>query len=107
MRIRQGAFLEREYRDATDMTGLPTGSTYPTKDAAGNALETEFGLSVYNDHQVCCLLCAWMLLVISPGILVALSVRPALPYFYSGVPSDVHTSRDARALTARTASAFY
>ena len=47
----QGEFTSREYRDATDMTGLPTGSVYPTKDDNGNNLETEFGLSTYKDTQ--------------------------------------------------------
>ncbi len=33
------------------MEGAPTGSVYPTKDEEGNPLETEFGLSSYQDHQ--------------------------------------------------------
>lgn len=46
-----GAFQSRDYRDAMDTSGLPTGSVYPTKDDQGNMLETEFGLSVYKDSQ--------------------------------------------------------
>jgi DNA replication licensing factor MCM3 len=58
----------RDYVDATDpQLGLKpldqsgneipdrviniTSSVYPTKDGDGNALETEFGLSTYKDHQ--------------------------------------------------------
>mmetsp|Transcript_483 Transcript_483/g.1109 ORF Transcript_483/g.1109 Transcript_483/m.1109 type:complete len:816 (-) Transcript_483:168-2615(-) len=58
----------RSYVDATDPElGLPqvdasgrelpdkvvqlTSSSYPTQDKEGHALETEFGLSVYKDHQ--------------------------------------------------------
>lgn len=43
--------IQREYRDGTSFTGMPTGSTYPRKDENGNLLETEFGLSTYSDTQ--------------------------------------------------------
>lgn len=39
------------FHDATSLTGFPTGSAYPTKDADDNLLETEYGLSSYRDHQ--------------------------------------------------------
>eukprot|EP01117_Protostelium_nocturnum_P010627 TRINITY_DN3825_c0_g2_i1.p1 TRINITY_DN3825_c0_g2~~TRINITY_DN3825_c0_g2_i1.p1 ORF type:complete len:512 (-),score=182.43 TRINITY_DN3825_c0_g2_i1:93-1562(-) len=49
----------RYYRDALTIStignqsgvGFPTTSTYPTKDDNGNPLSTEYGLSVYKDHQ--------------------------------------------------------
>ena len=44
--------MAREYRDGTSLNGLPTTSVYPTKDANGNLLETEFGLCEYKDYQV-------------------------------------------------------
>jgi DNA replication licensing factor MCM3 len=63
-----GSHESRTYVDATDPElGLPvvdesgrelpdrvvqlTSSSYPIKDKEGHALETEFGLSVYKDHQ--------------------------------------------------------
>ncbi|KAL2651198.1 hypothetical protein R1flu_019326 [Riccia fluitans] len=46
-----GDFTTREYRDITHPTGVPTGSTYPTRDDSGNLLVTEFGLCKYRDHQ--------------------------------------------------------
>jgi DNA replication licensing factor MCM3 len=51
LRELQEKFQARDYRDATDSTGLPTGSVYPTKDDSGNPLETEFGLCTYKDSQ--------------------------------------------------------
>ena len=59
-------YSDRQYRDATALdlgVEVPNGggsartlgqtaSTYPTQDDAGNPLETEFGLSVYKNHQV-------------------------------------------------------
>ncbi|KAK4337011.1 hypothetical protein RND71_043966 [Anisodus tanguticus] len=44
-------FLERKYTDFTNHSAVPSSSVYPTKDDEGNLLETEFGLSVYKDHQ--------------------------------------------------------
>ena len=45
-------WLCREYRDVTSNTGLPTSTTYPTRDESGNLLTTEFGMCVYKNHQV-------------------------------------------------------
>ncbi|GJQ82031.1 Mcm3 [Trypoxylus dichotomus] len=42
---------ERKYTDLTSLEAFPTSAVYPTKDEDGNVLETEFGLSVYKDHQ--------------------------------------------------------
>lgn len=38
---------EAAYHDATSVTGFPTTSIYPTKDAEGNPYTTEFGLCEY------------------------------------------------------------
>ena len=43
--------LERRYTDMTSLEATPSSGAYPTKDEDGNLLETEFGLSVYKDHQ--------------------------------------------------------
>ncbi|XP_030375934.1 DNA replication licensing factor Mcm3 [Scaptodrosophila lebanonensis] len=43
--------LERKYTDLTSFEAVPSSAVYPTKDEDGNLLETEFGLSVYKDHQ--------------------------------------------------------
>lgn len=43
--------IERKYADLTSMDATPTSSVYPKQDEDGNLLETEFGLSVYKDHQ--------------------------------------------------------
>ncbi|XP_005107582.1 zygotic DNA replication licensing factor mcm3 [Aplysia californica] len=43
--------LERRYTDMTSLEAQPSSGVYPTKDEDGNLLETEFGLSVYKDHQ--------------------------------------------------------
>ncbi|XP_032912698.1 DNA replication licensing factor MCM3 [Catharus ustulatus] len=42
---------ERRYTDMTSLDAFPSSSIYPTKDEENNPLETEFGLSVYKDHQ--------------------------------------------------------
>ncbi|KAL0274617.1 UNVERIFIED_CONTAM: hypothetical protein PYX00_002708 [Menopon gallinae] len=44
-------FMERKYTDITSTEAYPSSTVYPTKDDEGNLLETEFGLSVYKDHQ--------------------------------------------------------
>lgn len=43
--------MERKYTDLTSFEAVPSSSVYPTKDEDGNFLETEYGLSVYKDHQ--------------------------------------------------------
>ncbi|EGD72580.1 hypothetical protein PTSG_04316 [Salpingoeca rosetta] len=43
--------LERTYRDATSIDGLPTYGLYPREDDQGNPLVTEYGYSVYKNHQ--------------------------------------------------------
>lgn len=43
--------LERRYTDMTSLEAMPSSGVYPTKDEDGNLLETEYGLSVYKDHQ--------------------------------------------------------
>ena len=53
----------RYYRDAISHSligsntggvgmGFPTSTSYPTKDDQGNPLSSEYGLSVYRDHQM-------------------------------------------------------
>ncbi|KAI9296529.1 MCM-domain-containing protein [Neoconidiobolus thromboides FSU 785] len=46
-------FQYKDYRDATNATSENpvTGFTYPTEDENGNPLITEFGMSIYRDHQ--------------------------------------------------------
>lgn len=43
--------MERKYSDLTSTDAYPSSTVYPTKDDDGNLLETEFGLSLYKDHQ--------------------------------------------------------
>jgi DNA replication licensing factor MCM3 len=54
------AYSTREYRDATALdlgveiggkARTQTSASYPTMDDKGHPLETEFGLSLYKDHQ--------------------------------------------------------
>ncbi|XP_037699211.1 DNA replication licensing factor MCM3 [Choloepus didactylus] len=43
--------IERRYSDLTTLVAFPSSSVYPTRDEENNPLETEYGLSVYKDHQ--------------------------------------------------------
>lgn len=43
--------IERKYSDLTSLEAFPSSAIYPTKDEENNPLETEFGLSLYKDHQ--------------------------------------------------------
>lgn len=43
--------IERKYTDMTSLDAFPSSAIYPTKDEENNPLETEFGLSLYKDHQ--------------------------------------------------------
>ena len=45
------SFETKVYRDYTSFSGLPTGSTYLTRDKNGNLLTTEYGLCEYADSQ--------------------------------------------------------
>ena len=44
-------YTERKYTDLTSLEAFPTSAAYPTKDEDNNPLVTEYGLSVYMDHQ--------------------------------------------------------
>eukprot|EP00842_Homolaphlyctis_polyrhiza_P004216 jgi/Hompol1/4796/HPOL_001845-RA len=45
-------FYSMDYRDGTSLdNAIPTGMVYPKQDNEGHPLTTEFGLSVYRDHQ--------------------------------------------------------
>ncbi|KAF5304351.1 hypothetical protein FQA39_LY09730 [Lamprigera yunnana] len=46
-----GKWMERKYTDMTSLEGFSTSSVYPTKDEDDNLLETEYGNSLYKDHQ--------------------------------------------------------
>eukprot|EP00124_Ichthyophonus_hoferi_P005052 Ihof_evm1s653 gene=Ihof_evmTU1s653 len=46
-----GKQLEQTYSDAASLSGVRTAAVYPKQDENGNALTTEFGLSVYYDNQ--------------------------------------------------------
>ncbi|CAG8436301.1 3035_t:CDS:10 [Diversispora eburnea] len=49
-------FYFKEYQDSTTIGNyVPTPPGYPTEDENGNPLTTEFGYSVYRDHQTICL----------------------------------------------------
>ncbi|PKC59199.1 MCM-domain-containing protein [Rhizophagus irregularis] len=51
-----GNFSSKEYHDSTSIGNqIPSSSAYPTEDENGNPLTTEFGYSVYRDHQTICL----------------------------------------------------
>ncbi|XP_072028727.1 zygotic DNA replication licensing factor mcm3-like [Amphiura filiformis] len=43
--------MERKYTDLTSLDAFPSSSVYPTRDDQDNPLETEYGLSIYKDHQ--------------------------------------------------------
>lgn len=44
-------YTTREYRDATSLTGMPTGSALPTRDQNDNLLTTVFGCCEFTNHQ--------------------------------------------------------
>ncbi|CAG8439865.1 14433_t:CDS:10 [Funneliformis mosseae] len=51
-----GNFCSKEYHDSTSIGNqIPSSSAYPTEDENGNPLTTEYGYSVYRDHQTICL----------------------------------------------------
>ncbi|XP_065843637.1 DNA replication licensing factor MCM3-like [Oscarella lobularis] len=43
--------MERRYTDLTSLDAFPSTSAYPTKDDEGHPLQTEYGLSIYQDNQ--------------------------------------------------------
>ncbi|CAG8455206.1 5602_t:CDS:10 [Funneliformis caledonium] len=51
-----GNFCSKEYHDSTSIGNqIPSSSAYPTEDENGYPLTTEYGYSVYRDHQTICL----------------------------------------------------
>ncbi|OAF68524.1 DNA replication licensing factor MCM3 [Intoshia linei] len=47
--------MERLYSDLSSVDNYTSSNIYPTKDDQGNLLETEYGLSIYRDHQTFCI----------------------------------------------------
>jgi DNA replication licensing factor MCM3 len=43
--------IERNYSDLVSLEAFPSSAAYPTQDEDGNILQTEYGLSLYKDHQ--------------------------------------------------------
>jgi hypothetical protein len=63
------AFTVMEYRDVTALGGgAPTSSVYPTRDAEGNLLTTEFGLCRWAHF--------WQGLAIAANLAIAWTRRP-------------------------------
>ena len=63
----------------TSNTGLPTSTTYPTRDENGNLLTTEFGMCVYKNHQVITIQVGSMF-PLMPSIQFSASCLPPWPW---------------------------
>ncbi|EGC30365.1 hypothetical protein DICPUDRAFT_157902 [Dictyostelium purpureum] len=44
--------ISRTYADATSDSGIPSSTSYPTRDESGNPLITEYGMCLYKDSQM-------------------------------------------------------